>query len=137
MLKWEQSYRYLDVRAELQCIADKPTQARSKWTKANWFGTLSAWLRAANTRGKDANPDFDPSDPDGSKKDARERAEQEAEFQRQGIPAPTKFYTNDDYLHGRVPGTIGYAGEQGEPLPDVPAGATPADIVGQLAAKMG
>lgn len=132
---WAKSYRYVDVTAELQCIADKPTEARAKWTKANWFGTLSAWLRAANARAKAANPDFDPNDPDGSLRDAKERAEQEAEFRRQGIPAPGKAYTNEDYLLGRVPGTIGFqqrgSDQDADSLPD-----NPGALVAQLAEKV-
>jgi len=108
VVKWEGAYLYIDVRAELQAISDKPAEVRAKWTKKTWFGTLSAWLKAANARAKQANPTFDPTDPDGAKRHAQERKEQEAEFTRQGIAPPTKIYTSEDYLNGRVPGCLGF-----------------------------
>ena len=138
VLKWEKSYRYIDLRAELQAISDKTPEGRAKWTKANWFGTLSAWLRAANTHAKAADPTFDPDDPTGEKRAARADQAQYEYFQRHGIPTPTgPIYTQDDYLMGRVPGCLGYQGEGAEPGPQ-PEGATldPSELVAQVAAKL-
>jgi len=136
--KWEKSYRHIDVYAELQAIADKSPEGRAKWTKANWFQTLSAWLRAANTRAKAADPTFDPGDPTGEKRRAREDQEQREYFERHGIPTATgPTYSQDDYLHGRVPGCIGYKGDDAEPV-QPPEGATmnPSELVAQVAAKL-
>jgi hypothetical protein len=133
---WEEAYRYLDVRAELRCIADKPVSARARWTKEGWYGTLSAWLRTANAKAKDADPLYDPSDPTGEKRSAREDQEQRDYFERNGItPPPRPIYTQDDYLHGRVPGCIGYLGDKAQ-QPELPEGV-PEDVgalVAQLAA---
>lgn len=107
VLNWEQSYRYIDVRGELRAISDKAPEARAKWTRKNWFGTLSGWLNAANTRAKAANPGLDPDDPSGAKRSTREAEEQAAYMERHGIPKPGPHYSNEDYLHGRVPGCVG------------------------------
>lgn len=136
--KWEKSYRHIDVYAELQAIADKSPEGRAKWTKANWFQTLSAWLRAANTRAKAADPTFDPGDPTGEKRRAREDQEQREYFERHGIPTLTgPIYTQNDYLYGRVPGCIGYQGDGAKPV-QLPEGGTmnPAELVAQVAAKL-
>lgn len=131
---WEEAYRYLDVRAELRCIADKPVSARARWTKEGWYGTLSAWLRTANAKAKDADPLYDPSDPTGEKRSAREYQEQREYFERNGItPPPRPIYTQDDYLHGRVPGCIGYVGDKAQ-QPELPEGV-PEDV-GALVAQL-
>jgi hypothetical protein len=131
VVKWEGAYLYIDVRAELQAISDKPAEVRAKWTKKTWFGTLSAWLKAANARAKQANPTFDPTDPDGAKRHAQERKEQEAEFKRQGIAPPTKIYTSEDYLNGRVPGCLGF----GEDCPSTQA-SSPVAVVELVASRV-
>ena len=128
----EEAYRYLDVRAELRCIADKPVSARARWTKAGWYSTLSAWLRTANAKAKDADPLYDPDDPTGEKRSAREDQEQREYFERNGLtPPPRPIYTQDDYLHGRVPGCIGYVGDKAQ-RPELPEGV-PEDVAALVA----
>ena len=83
LASWGKNYRAIDVRAELQAIADKTPEARGeKWTRKTWFQTLSAWLRATNKRALAENPGFDPDDPDGNKKAARDIADTKAMIAR-------------------------------------------------------
>lgn len=72
--RWEESFRYLDVRANLSSLIgwfDRPENRDKRWDRRGWFNACAGWLAKRSNESKsrmaERDPSFSPSDPDGSK----------------------------------------------------------------------